>query len=401
MGGGVGGDWEGGALMVDQGDIKKRAMDTGAAQVVSISATARATARAGMSAVSAVRATRSPYQPFGASLAPVLQQASGGALSAISWFRTDWQRGGALTGYATWHGKPVVVKLPVPLCELRWLLRLQDEHHDHGSIVPRVYGHGLQLGDYDIAWVVMERITHGPVGAAWSDRAFELLADATSRFYAAASSHELVSGASNACGDSEVTRDGSTGGQVGQAGRDAGGEVGGHVGGEVGGHDWHHVLKTARQYVREQHWPHAHRWKKALKEAQKKIDSWLHDWHLRPITSWIHGDLHLGNALSRSAAPNGPVLLIDFAHTRPGHWVQDAVYLEHVFWSQRERLAGHSICRLMAKHRQAHGMDVDDDWPKLAAIKRALLAMGAPARITGDGDLNHMDASLLVLEQAV
>ena len=36
---------------------------------------------------------------FGAQLEPVLHQACGGRLSPVRWFRTDWQHGGALTGY--------------------------------------------------------------------------------------------------------------------------------------------------------------------------------------------------------------------------------------------------------------------------------------------------------------
>ncbi|MEO0477538.1 MAG: hypothetical protein AAF085_16465, partial [Planctomycetota bacterium] len=56
--------------------------------------------------------------PFGAALAPILLQLCNGKLADLNWFRTDWQRGGALTGYATWTDETgqhdAVVKFPVP-----------------------------------------------------------------------------------------------------------------------------------------------------------------------------------------------------------------------------------------------------------------------------------------------
>ncbi|MFP3422344.1 hypothetical protein R0K19_23525, partial [Bacillus sp. SIMBA_161] len=39
--------------------------------------------------------------PLGATLEPIVRAACGGRLSPVTWFRTDWQRGGAATGYAT------------------------------------------------------------------------------------------------------------------------------------------------------------------------------------------------------------------------------------------------------------------------------------------------------------
>ena len=64
---------------------------------------------------------------LGASLAPVLTEACGGHLGEITWFKADWQRGGAATGTATLRlpdggEAPVVVKLPVVQRELLWTL---------------------------------------------------------------------------------------------------------------------------------------------------------------------------------------------------------------------------------------------------------------------------------------
>ena len=68
------------------------------------------------------------------SLEPVLKKQTENRLGDIHWFRTDWQRGGAATGFSTWQNGEyesieVVVKLPIvekvprrgrslfPLCE--------------------------------------------------------------------------------------------------------------------------------------------------------------------------------------------------------------------------------------------------------------------------------------------
>ena len=96
-------------------------------------------------------------RPLGANLEPVLRE-NCDRLSSISWFRADWQRGGALTGFATFQDendgpRDVVVKLPVPPREKLWLNRLQSA----GDVAPRLYASGDELGGYDMAWVVMER----------------------------------------------------------------------------------------------------------------------------------------------------------------------------------------------------------------------------------------------------
>ena len=78
--------------------------------------------------------------PFGRMLEPVLRGVCEDRLSEVSWFRTDWQRGGAATGYATYLDddgteQPVVVKLPVPPCELLWMRALLDAP----DVVPKLY----------------------------------------------------------------------------------------------------------------------------------------------------------------------------------------------------------------------------------------------------------------------
>ncbi|MEX0885244.1 MAG: aminoglycoside phosphotransferase family protein [Phycisphaeraceae bacterium] len=305
-----------------------------------------------------------PAGQLGITLEPALRQACDGRLSPITWFRTDWQRGGAVTGYATFRGAegvthPVVVKLPVPPRERRWLALLQA----HDIIVPRLYAHGETLGGYDLAWVVMERLAHGPLGSAWGGAEFDLLVEAAGRFYAASA-------------DVEPT-------------------------GEAHRPDWTQLCDRARKAVHSGSVPEQQRWNRALKKAHRKHKAWARQWDERPCDDWCHGDLHLGNAMTRHAPPRGPALLFDFAHTRVGHWLEDAIYLEHLFWGRPERLEGRRLARQMARERKSLGLDVAADWPQLAQTKRALLAMTVPARLAHDGDRAHLGASLAVLEAAV
>jgi hypothetical protein len=277
---------------------------------------------------------------FGTLLEPVLRRACRGRLGEVRWFRADWQRGGALTGYATFEDDDgsahrVVVKLPVPPCERHWLVQLQD-----AGVVPRVFAHGEALNGYDLAWVVMERLNHGPLGPSWGGAEFDLLIDAVGRFYAAAQ-------------------------QVPRVGRDAA------------------------------------RWKVALKKAARKVAQWAQQWNDRPCDDWCHGDLHLGNAMTRQPPPSGPALLFDFAKTRVGHWLSDAVYFEHLFWSRPDRLDGRRLCSLIAQERKRQGLPVDADWARLADVKRALLAIGAPLSASQHRDPQHLQGALAVLERAV
>lgn len=298
------------------------------------------------------------HQFFGAALGPILQDVCAGRLGAISWFRADWQRGGALTGYSTFRegGRdlPVVVKLPVAPVELQWLRRLQSAT----DVAPRVYATGETLAGYDMAWVVMERLEHGPLGAAWGGQEFELLIEAAGRFYAAGGRAE----------EDQADR-----------------------------RDWMGIVQLARRSVQEQVLPEAARWKDALKKCERRLPVWLQRWHSRPRRDCCHGDLHLGNAMTRVPPPGGPALLLDFAEVHAGHWVEDAIYLEHLYWGNPQRLRQHKPARDLAHQRKKLGLAVDADWPELANIKRALLAMAAPADLRHRSP-RHLTAALQILE---
>lgn len=303
-------------------------------------------------------------QPFGASLEPVLQKACDDKLSQVSWFRTDWQRGGALTGYASYRtdegaDTSVVVKLPVPPVERLWLARLQTAQ----DVVPRLYAHGEVLNGYDMAWIVMERMAYGPLDSAWAGGQFDLLVEAAGRFYKAAGEFPTAVPAPE--------------------------------------RDWQEIFQHARQNVHRHGLPQQQRWNKVFKHANRKLKQWLTIWNGRAVDHWCHGDLHPGNAMTRVAPPGGPALLIDFALTHPGHWVEDAVYLEHLYWSRRDRLDGRRLCRQIAHERKGRGLPVDPDWPRLAQTRRVLLALSTPAQLHLDGNAHHVQAALELLESEV
>ena len=301
--------------------------------------------------------------PFGAELEPVLRDACRDRLSRIHWFRTAWQRGGALTGHARWnapdHGGEVVVKLPVPPVELAWLLRLQDRD----GLVPAVMAHGTTLHGYDMAWIVMERLPHGPIGTQWGGAEFDLLVDAAVRFHAA-----TIETAPTWEGAADT--------------------------------DWQEVISHARRHLRRHQIRQSQRWQQALRKAERKLAGWLASWNARSRREWCHGDLHFANIMTRHAPPEGSGVLIDFARARPGHWVEDAVYFEHLFWSRREALGGRKPCSLVARRRKQVGLPVDENWPELALIRRVLLALTTPLTLAVHGHDAHVQAALEVLEAA-
>ncbi|MEM1109265.1 MAG: phosphotransferase [Planctomycetota bacterium] len=334
--------------------------------------------------------------PFGAVLEGPLIENCGGRLSRINWFRTAWQRGGALTGYASFKDDagvehPVVVKLPVPPRERRWLVRLQpkpiggsfgrsDESFGFvrrangvGGVAPRLFAHGESLGGYDFAWVVMERLVYGPLDEKWEGREFDLMVNASGRFYAATAETPI----------DPAWRPRKR--------------------------DWSAMLAEGRKRVQARGCAEPQRWKAALKRAAKRLDGWVDTWGARGAADWCHGDFHLGNGLSRvahdsdsseAASEIEAAALIDFAEVRVGHWVEDAVYLEHLFWSNPHRLHGRKLVSMIARERKSRGLTAGDDWPELARVKRALLAMITATRFH-EVSRSHAAAALAVLEREV
>jgi len=298
-------------------------------------------------------------------LAPVLAEACHGRLSKLSWFRTDWQRGGAATGTALYRVDDeatvaVVVKLPVVHRELLWMRRLQD---GDDLVVPRLYASGETLGGYDLSWLVIEHFDHGPLGTRWHDDHVTRIADAAARFQMAAMAWPVDQPARS--------------------------------------EPWDDLIKQAQKSLRTNPVPRRQEWRAAIKALRSHLDSIVEDWEARDTAQWVHGDLHLANAMSRVSMESGPVCLIDLAEVRAGHWVEDAVYLERQLWARPQRLKGHGPVKAIAAARRCRRLPVEDDYPRLAMIRRALLAGTALGFLQSEGDPRYLDACLGRLERAV
>jgi len=304
-----------------------------------------------------------------ASLEPVLAEACQGRLGKITWFKADWQRGGAATGTAELRladggPVPVVIKLPVVPRELYWTRRLQNEAADE-PVVGRLYASGETLGGYDLAWMAIERFAHGPLGLHWHEQHIPRIADAAARFHAAAAAYPI---------DSEPKTE-----------------------------PWDDLLRDAQESVKLNEIAETQRWQAALKALRRVGDRLIDEWQNREVGDWLHGDLHLANAMSRASLESGPVSLIDLAEIHAGHWVEDAVYLERQLWAAPDRMrspASRPVKRIATARRKL-GLTVADDYPRLAMIRRALLAGTAPKYLKTEGHPRYLKACLDQLERAL
>lgn len=303
---------------------------------------------------------------LGQSLSPVLRRVNADQLGPITWFRTDWQRSGASTGQAIWTSEDgteseVVIKIPVSEREFRWLRRLQDAPRP--LPVPRLFASGDTLEHYHLGWVIIEHLPYGPIGARWHDDHLERITLAAARFQGAASIHPV---------DRALKHE-----------------------------DWQTLLKRSREVARGRDLMAVTRWRKALKTASKHLDQLVETWRGRTPVGWIHGDLHLANGMSREAGDAAPVVLIDLAEVRPGHWIEDAIYLERLHWARPERLKGRNPVKLLASARRQLGLEIGDDHPRLADIRRILLAACVPAFLRTEGVPTYVKAALEQLEDGL
>lgn len=304
-------------------------------------------------------------------LAPALVEACGGRLTDLRWFRSDWQRGGAATAYARWQGeegpRDVLVKLPVGPVEHRATLALSAAPE---APTPRVAAAGAELGGYDLAWLVLERLDGEPMAKSPTKQALESLARAAASFW------DL---ARKALG--EPTADG------------------------LRRIDWTAALETARTRLRDNAVADAQRWNNEIRRLQRALPSLVErfDEARAQEAAWRHGDLHPGNAMLRSegslwGAPG--CVLIDLGEVQPGSWIEDAVGFERLYWGREEKLNGFKPVKALARARKRRGLPLQDDWRELADIRRALLAAAAPASLSRNGDPQHLAGALRTLEQA-
>jgi hypothetical protein len=299
------------------------------------------------------------------SLSAPLVEACHGQLRELAWFRTDWQRGGAATAKATWEAAdgvctPVVVKLPVNTRELLWMRRLQG---GGAHVVPRLFASGDSLASYDLGWLVIEHLPHGPLGARWNDEHIPRIAEAIAEFSLLASRFPV---------DREARHE-----------------------------RWESLLTSAREAVKNNLVADRQQWTAALKTLVARLASIVDPWEARQPLEWLHGDLHLANAMSRVAVDHGAVCLIDLAEVRVGHWIEDAIYLERQLWARPERIKAHKPLKAIADARRARGLSVGDDHQRLATTRRLLLAATAPAFLKSEGAPNYMAACLERLESGL
>lgn len=311
-----------------------------------------------------------------AMLAPAIVEACHGRLSMPTWFRAAWQAGGASTGYAVYRhddGSEIdaVVKIPVAPSELNWTTAMSESSlSDQPSVracTPRVLASGRELGGYDLAWLVIERLSGAPLNTQLNHHAVEDLLLAAAHWYTRARTARDVRQA--------------------PAPKDE---------------PWHERIAKAREIVKEVGIAEPQRWNEALRHVQRALDALVGRWRARPINTWCHGDLHFGNAMRRKGQPpGGGCVLIDFALVHPGHWVEDAVYLERLYWAKPELLCGIKPVSIIAKHLRDLGQVGSEDYAGIAHVRRALMAASVPLYLEHEGHPKYVHAALEMLERTL
>jgi hypothetical protein len=318
---------------------------------------------------------------LGVSLGPVLTRECGGRLGPIEWFRAPWQRGGAATGWSTWvfddgSAAEVMVKLPVGPVEHRWATRLGmtgaggwESEESMELCTPRVLAAGDTLNGYDLAWLVMEKLHGHTLSGESGQEALTDLLRAAARLQARAIRAAPVEP------DTRVIH-------------------------------WHDILGRARACVKTHGLPEAQRWNEAIHHVQRILPKVEPRWTHRRVNAWCHGDLHPGNAMRRShdASGNGSpakgcCVLIDLALMHPGHWVEDALYLERQFWGHGDMLDGLRPVSMLAKLRRELGLPTESDYAELADVRRLLTAACVPALLEREGNPRYLHAALEMTER--
>lgn len=318
-------------------------------------------------------------------LMPVLRHATGDRLGEVNFFRSMWQRGGAETALSTYRldsGEtvPVIVKLPVGPNEFRWTTLLggcdQSRWHDLDQLrlaTPRVLASGLEIGGYDLAWMVIERLGGQPLhGHLTEESVIDLLA-AAADFQAMAESRVAIDM------DSPLPRS----------------------------PDWEGLIERAKAVSKSHAVPDWNEWSQGIRRVQKVLSSLVSRWEARPKCFWCHGDLHPGNALRRvdpaielGAKDRHGMVLFDLALVHRGHWVEDALYLERQFWGHSEQLCGVKPVGTLARLRRERNLPTDDLYSDLVNLRRVLMAACAPAVLEKEGgDAKYLQGALEVLRK--
>lgn len=261
----------------------------------------------------------------------------------ISDLEPGWS--GARMVHGTWdrwdasgESVPVIVKIGAGVREVNWATELSRHAPD---VVPTVFASGYVLASEPLPWLVMERcpyvFDHRWLPEPWAHRPITALLDAGVRFHMAARQIAPPVGPADVWRDwvNELVRRGLTSDPPapGPAQR-----VVGHL-----KRDWEWVLSVCR-------------------------------------VEFGHGDLHLGNAVWRSAPsePDAGALLVDHSPS-PLPWSLEAARCEAIYWGEWTRHPLHpTAVHEMTALRAAHGLDVPApaDVNRLAALCVAWEALG-------------------------
>lgn len=308
---------------------------------------------------------------------PALIEACGGEgrLRHLTWFRTDQQRGGGSTAAAVLcdddgREHPVIVKLPVGYQEWKWTTRLAAlQEHDERPVTPRVLRSGLELGGHDLAWLVIERLPGRTIGNQMDEATVRGVLSACARLQQLCARVDAATVQPTRKTDWEMMM---------RRSRDALHRSGGGGRGSVlSPHD-------------------AQIWNNELKAVHRVLPTLLARWEARSKVDWCHGDLHGGNAVRDG---HGHVVLIDMALVHPGHWIEDALYFERVYWGNPSAMGGVNPLKDLALHRRELGLNCEGDYGRLASVRRVLTASCAPALIEREGNKPYLDAALEIIRR--
>lgn len=299
-----------------------------------------------------------------------------GQLGPVEWFRSTWQRGGAATGFSTWtfddgSAADVIVKLPVGPKEYAWTVGLGTIAHEQWETedgrampVPRVVAAGDVLGGYDLGWIVIERLAGPSLNHEIDETMVKELLHTAAEFHAAAATARPVDG---------------------QGER----------------REWGELIARSREALDYVHMPDIQRWREMLHKLERCLKRVLAVWETRPRDTWCHGDLHPGNAMRRDLGNGhrGRCVLLDLAFVHPGHWVEDAVYVERQFWAHPEVLGSTRPVADMGRRRRELGLEPHGNHGELAAARRVLMAGCAPAWWETEGSRAYARGAMEVLDR--
>lgn len=323
--------------------------------------------------------TYSEVESLGVSLGPALHEACGDRLGNIEWFRSAWQRSGAATGRTFWRlpsGEVIeaIVKVPVGYREYYWTSRIGETDPmqwiaDEARTlpIPRMLASGTELGGYDMAWLVLERLPGRTIASELNAHTFGLMFESVSRFYTLAS--ELRK---------PETHDRPT------------------------APAWERLIRKGMTSLVDNSVADADAWCRVLGRVLDRLDAIIDEWATRPIDTWCHGDLHPGNVMLRPCSGDGTercAVLLDLGLTHAGCWIEDAIYLERQHWGREEMLCGVDPVAGLARARREQGLEVDLACERFADLRRVLMAATSPAFLDQEGGSRYLEAARAVLER--